>query len=99
MSLRGTVRGGKVEFDGAADLPEGTTVEVHAVEGETLLDKLLRHSVADPTLPKDFASELDHYLYGLPKRNGKKSSKSRSAKGKSSKKAPVPQRRRGSKGR
>ena len=37
---------------------------------ETLLDKLLRHSVADPSLPKDYASELDHYLYGLPKRNG-----------------------------
>ena len=89
MSLRGTIRDGKVEFEGGTNLPEGTPVEVRQVESETLLDKLLRHSVADPSLPKDYASELDHYLYGHPKRNGRVS-KSRSASdGKRGKKSPA----------
>ncbi len=71
MTLRGTIRNGKVELDSETTLPEGTRVDVEPSAAESLLDLVLRHSVSDPTIPKDFASELDHYMYGLPKRTGK----------------------------
>lgn len=77
MTLRGTIRNGKVELDSETTLPEGTRVDVEPSAAESLLDLVLRHSVSDPTIPKDFASELDHYMYGLPKRNGKAKTRKR----------------------
>jgi hypothetical protein len=71
MTLRGTFRNGKVELDAGATLPDGTRVDVEPAKQESLLDFFLRHTMSDPSLPKDYASELDHYLYGHPKRNGK----------------------------
>ncbi len=75
MTLRGTYRNGHVELDGGAALPDGTRVDVAPAKSESLLDIFRRNAIHDPSLPKDFASELDHYLYGHPKRNGKHAQK------------------------
>lgn len=42
------------------------------IPGESLIEFLERNAVSDPSLPKDFSAELDHYTYGLPKRKGRK---------------------------
>jgi hypothetical protein len=67
MDLRGTIRNGKVELDAGGNLPEGTQVDVRPVPKSTLVRDLLKFSVADYSLPSDYASQLDHYLYGLAK--------------------------------
>ena len=71
MTLRGTFRNGKVEVDAGAEFPDGTRVDIHrapAAGAERLLDDALRLGVRNTGLPKDYASELDHYQYGTPKR-------------------------------
>ncbi|HMN42597.1 MAG TPA: hypothetical protein PKE29_17285 [Phycisphaerales bacterium] len=72
MTLRGTIRDGQVRLESASDLPDGTRVDVRPVAGESLMDLFRRHAISDPSLPRDFATEIDHYLYGLPKRNRRK---------------------------
>jgi hypothetical protein len=47
------------------------TVERH-VDGKTALQKLAelaKNFPPDSDLPADYASEIDHYLYGSPKRS------------------------------
>lgn len=80
MTLRGTIRNGKVELDETADLADGTVVDISPASRMDLLEFLKRNAVSDPSLPKDYAAELDHYLYGLPKQNGRKSRRSAVAK-------------------
>ncbi len=81
MTLRGTIKNGHVQLESASDLPDGTPVDVRPAQPRTLAERLLEHAIDDPTLPKDFASEIDHYLYGTPKRNGKRTTKGRRATG------------------
>lgn len=50
------------------------------IPGESLLEFLERNAVSDPSLPKDFSAELDHYTHGLPKRNGRKPRRSTSVR-------------------
>ena len=59
--------------DGPVEMPLGTKVEVLAMppRGEAPLMELVRilESMPDDSdLPPDAASEVDHYLYGMPKR-------------------------------
>jgi hypothetical protein len=74
----------KARFDGKVlipdepvDLPRGQslTVRIEApapASGESpqmsALKWLADHSVDDPSLPEDLSDNLDHYLYGLPKK-------------------------------
>lgn len=73
MTYHGQIRNGVVTLDQGEQLPEGARVEVRLVETPTseatsLASKLLQHAGAIDDLPDDAAQQLDHYLYGLPKR-------------------------------
>jgi hypothetical protein len=82
------MRDGQVRLDGESTIPDGTPVDIRPAASESLLDLIRRHTIRDPSLPKDFAAELDHYLYGLPKRTKKR--KAKTAKSKSATRAKRP---------
>jgi predicted DNA-binding antitoxin AbrB/MazE fold protein len=54
----------------AVDLPEGETVQVTLPETKKdLVDPVYTiYEMAEETGIKDLATNIDHYLYGLPKR-------------------------------
>ena len=64
--------------DETVDLPQGCKLEVVVTSkaepptggGESLLDLVerLKQMPSDPDWPEDGAAQLDHYLYGTPKR-------------------------------
>jgi len=69
------VKNGVIVLEGSARLPEGTEVRVEAVEraeegGRTpdVWDELLRLAGTAEGLPADASRNVDHYLYGQPKR-------------------------------
>ena len=75
--LSGKVVNGVVVFENGETLPDGTAVKIEPLAEESktkpasrLAEMLLSHAgvIDDPDLPKDFAENLDHYLYGTPKR-------------------------------
>ena len=82
--LSGKVVNGVVVFENGETLPDGTVVNVEPIEGsentdashdvphdiQRLRDMLLSFAgvINDPELPTDLADNLDHYLYGTPKR-------------------------------
>ena len=75
MTYRGTVKNGVIVLEGSAQLAEGTEVRVEAVEraeeaGQTqdVWDELLRLAGTAEGLPADASRNIDHYLYGQPKR-------------------------------
>jgi hypothetical protein len=100
MTFRGIIKDGRVELEAGAELPEGTRVEVEpsarstrnsvkrmrgsATENAGSIYRLGERAVKAPAIPKDLASELDHYVYGTPKRAKSRGAKS-SGKGRSSK--------------
>lgn len=79
MVYRGHVRHGKIELEADVRLPDGAVVTVE-VQGngseaeapgeqtEPLGKTLMRHAGTADGLPADAARNLDHYLYGTPKR-------------------------------
>jgi hypothetical protein len=77
--LTGKVVNGVVVFDQPGKLEDGTSVRIRplAKNSETggtdinsLREMLLSHAgvIEDSGLPPDLAENLDHYLYGTPKR-------------------------------
>ncbi len=76
MSLEGHIENGKVVLDEASSLPEGTPVRVEpcerpqalAGESASFLDRLREFVGCMDDLPEDSAANLDHDLYGHPKR-------------------------------
>ena len=79
MTYRGEVRNGVVVLDESVSLPEGARVEVHLAEerDESSQEPKRPRTWAErfgpligsiKGLPSDFAENLDHYLYGAPKR-------------------------------
>lgn len=80
MTLYGHICNGEVIFDAQVALPEGASVRVEilkpsppelspATPGTPTLLELLGDVVgAIDDLPADGARNLDHYLYGAPKR-------------------------------
>jgi hypothetical protein len=84
MTIRGKIKNGKVLLDNPKALPEGTEVEVRPVrkagkpaKGGSRKKKQPPRSLAEryasfigkaKGLPPDMSVNLDHYLYGLPKR-------------------------------
>ena len=72
MSFKGTVMNGVVVLPPEAKLPDGTSVEV-IPEGRQPEDDPFDAAVRKvakprPHWPRDYARNLDHYLYGVPKR-------------------------------
>ncbi len=78
MVYRGHVKNGRVELDEPAPLPEGAQVEVSlsgqraasddGEAGPTLYDSLKPFIGSVDDLPPDASINVDHYLYGHPKR-------------------------------
>jgi hypothetical protein len=76
--LTGKVINGVVVLDQPGKLEDGTPVSVRPIEKRsglaeditTLREMLLSHAgvIDDASLPADLAENLDHYLYGSPKR-------------------------------
>jgi hypothetical protein len=78
MIYRGHVFQGRVVFDEPADLPDGVPVQVHVIESgkeispatepPSLYERLQDLIGQAQDLPADAAEQVDHYLYGTPKR-------------------------------
>jgi hypothetical protein len=78
MVFRGHVSGGMIVLDEPAPVPDGTPVEVTVLANEgsiastteapSLYERMKGFVGKAETLPEDAALQIDHYLYGLPKR-------------------------------
>lgn len=75
MVYRGHVRNGRIELDEETSLPEGAEVQVSLLpepagkdELPTLYERLKGFVGVVDDLPSDAARNVDHYLYGHPKR-------------------------------
>jgi hypothetical protein len=78
MTYLGHVSNGVIVLDGSATLPEGLGVRIEPVKGgqdesageeiPTLCERLEPFIGKAEGLPPDASVNLDHYLYGVPKR-------------------------------
>jgi hypothetical protein len=79
MTLHGQVRNGLVVLDKSGALPDGTEVTIRPVLNKAkpgkrpkksvkTKRKIMRFAGKAKGLPADAARNLDHYLYGHPKR-------------------------------
>jgi hypothetical protein len=71
MTIRGKVKNGVVVLDTPDVLAEGTEVRVSPVKptkARTRKSGLMKFAGKAKGLPRDAARNLDHYLYGHPKR-------------------------------
>ncbi len=71
MTYTGRIQGGVVVFDGEQKPGEGAIVRVETMESptkdSTTENGLLKWAGQIEGLPADSSTQLDHYLYGLPK--------------------------------
>ena len=77
MTYSGHIENGRVVFDGAPGLPDGTPVVVSVVakdaqpearEIPTLYERMKPFIGKIDGLPEDASQNIDHYLYGRPKK-------------------------------
>jgi hypothetical protein len=82
MTLHGHITSGQVVFDHPVSLPEGAAVQVEivmpalpeqnaengAASGQSLTERLQKFVGKFDGSPPDASVNLDHYLYGTPKR-------------------------------
>jgi hypothetical protein len=71
MSFSGHISEGRVVFDQPVSLPEGTPVRIvlaDAAQNPTLLERLGDVVGKAVGLPEDSSRNVDHYLYGQPKK-------------------------------
>ena len=79
MTVHGRVRNGVVVMDDPKALPEGTEVSVHPlkakrrgskgkVQSPSLYERLKPVIGKAKGMPADAATNVDHYLYGAPKK-------------------------------
>ncbi len=78
MVYRGHVENGLIRLDGSVTLPEGIEVRVEVVSpvsageaeggGSSLYERLKPVIGAAKNLPPDASVNVDHYLYGHPKK-------------------------------
>lgn len=71
MTYQGTVKGGLVELEPGASLPDGTVVRVEPVKtapARSLSERLRPVIGIAKGLPSDLAENHDHYLHGRPKK-------------------------------
>ena len=78
MTYRGYVKNGVVILEAPAELPDGTQVRVEPVSAQkgdsgeedlpTLYERLEPFVGKVQGLPPDVSVNLDHYLYGVPKK-------------------------------
>ncbi|MCY2950887.1 MAG: hypothetical protein NTU53_02795 [Planctomycetota bacterium] len=72
MTYRGHIKNGVVVLDEPAELPEGAEVKVELDPPKPaeppIGQKLMRWAGVLKSLPPDASRNIDHYLYGHPKR-------------------------------
>jgi hypothetical protein len=70
MVLKGHIKNGVVVFDTPPPFEEGTEVQVmlEDEEGPTILERFAGSIGSAEGLPEDAAENVDHYLYGAPKK-------------------------------
>ncbi len=76
MAITATIQDGQVVCDSPVALPNGTVVTLVPLPalpsepGRTLAERLpsLVNSTEELEYPEDSSSQIDHYLYGTPKR-------------------------------
>ncbi len=70
MDLEATIQNGIAVTDDGTPLPEGTRVKVVAAKPmHHALLELAREVAQRPCdMPEDLSINLDHYLYGMPKK-------------------------------
>lgn len=70
MSYKGHVRNGIIVLDEPVPCEEGAEVSVDFAEsgGPTLAERMASVIGTAEGLPEDAAENLDHYLYGAPKK-------------------------------
>ncbi|MCX5772136.1 MAG: hypothetical protein NTZ09_17935 [Candidatus Hydrogenedentes bacterium] len=70
MPYKGYVKNGVIVIEEPMDIPEGTEVSIEVTEsaGPTLAERLASVIGTAKALPDDAAENLDHYLYGTPKK-------------------------------
>jgi predicted DNA-binding antitoxin AbrB/MazE fold protein len=70
MPYKGHVKNGVIVIEEPVDIPEGTevSIEVAGGDGPTLAERLASVIGTAKALPDDAAENLDHYLYGTPKK-------------------------------
>jgi hypothetical protein len=70
VTYKGTVKNGVVVLPADAKLADGTAVEVVPEElrpeDDPFVAAVLKVAKPRPHWPKDYARNLDHYLYGVP---------------------------------
>ena len=69
MTYKGTVAGGVVVPQRGVQLPEGADCRIQVLKRpKRQSPKIMRHAGAAKSLPSDASRNVDHYLYGHPKR-------------------------------
>ena len=76
MTVRGRVKDGVIVLSKSAKLPEGATVEIQVVakksrkatKRRSLADRLATVIGKAKNVPPDASTNVDHYLYGMPKK-------------------------------
>ena len=69
MTTSGTIQRGAVVLDSPTTLPDGTKVEISITsENPTQYDHMKPFIGIFDGLPPDASAQVDHYLYGVPKR-------------------------------
>jgi len=73
VSFKGTVKNGVVVQPPEAKLPEGAEVEVipneWRPEDDPFVAAAQRVAKPRPHWPRDYTRNLDHYLYGVPRKS------------------------------
>jgi hypothetical protein len=69
MTFIATVKDGEIVLPPDIELPDGTVVRIEPVKAEpTIWEKLKKYDGIATDLPSDFATNLDHYAHGHPKK-------------------------------
>jgi hypothetical protein len=71
MTYRGRIKQGVIVLEGDVSLPEGTEVAVEPISAPaeaSVWSNLLKLAGQAQDLPDDAAENVDHYLYGAPKK-------------------------------
>ena len=76
MSITATVENDTIKLPAGVHLPDGTTVKIEAIveperqpSGKTFAERYAKYIGVVKDMPPDLAENLDHYLYGAPKRS------------------------------
>ena len=78
MEIKAHFDGKVIVPDEPVQLPKGKALRVRidvmpaakktTKKGKSVLDRIVENAIDDPSMPTDFAYNIDHYSYGTPKK-------------------------------